>query len=187
MARFRLLIAYNGYFYRGWQKQKKEVPTIQGEVEKALFQIFRQPICLTGAGRTDAGVHALAQTAHFDWDRSLPCQLSLKKALNSILPSSICIQTVWKAPKCFHALCSATSKSYIYVIGNHGLRSVFWTKQVYHYPYPLDEEILSKMSQLIQGRHDFKSFQNMGTPVSHSVRTVYQSQWLKQKNFFIFV
>ena len=175
--RIRLLISYQGHKYYGWQKQTKW-PSVQGAMEKALKRITGQDISLIGAGRTDTGAHALGQNAHFDILGPLPARLQLKKALNSfLLPQDICVQKAWVAPSHFHALHSATGKSYKYFILNRPEPCVFRKKQIYWYPFPLDKEKLNRMSQKIEGRHDFESFRNRGTPVQTTERKIFFARW----------
>jgi len=178
-VRFRLLIAYEGTRYYGWQKQKN-LPTIQGIIEQTLHQILQRPVVLFGAGRTDAGVHALGQVAHFDLETpSLPCS-SLQKSLNALLPHDICIKCVWIAPKNFHALRSSISKHYTYLVLYRNFPNVFWQKKMYWYPHKVDIPRLQEMSCLIRGKHDFRSFQNKGTPLKSTVRTLYSARWTVQ-------
>ena len=177
--RFRILLSYKGLKYYGWQKQK-DLPTVQGRIEWALKQIFQKEIPITGAGRTDIGAHALGQTAHFDLS-FLP-RFCLQKALNFFLvPEDICVRQVWRAPHHFHALRSATGKHYVYFILNRRSPCVFRKGQILWYPYRMDVNLLQTMSEAIQGRHDFKSFQNSGTPVKSTVRTVTSAHWQKLK------
>lgn len=136
---------------------------------------------IIGAGRTDIGAHAFGQNAHFD----LPFfpRLHLQKALNAFLiPKNICIRQVWKAPDDFHSLRSATGKHYIYFILNRKSPSVFRKGQIYWYPYHLKMDLLKAMSRKIQGRHDFKSFQNSGTPVKNTTRTITSAYWQQLKS-----
>ena len=175
--RIRLLLSYQGLKYFGWQKQKNH-PSVQGTIEQALKQILNEDISLIGASRTDTGAHALGQTAHFDMAKALPRRLQLKKALNGLLlPKDICIQSAWKAPFSFHALRSAIGKSYKYFILNRERPCVFRKKQVYWYPFPLNIKSLNQMSQLITGRHNFKSFQNKGTVVKSTIRNIHYARW----------
>ena len=177
--RFRLLISYKGLNFYGWQKQKN-LPTIQGLIEQALKRIFQTDIGLTGAGRTDTGAHALGQTAHFD----LPFapHLDLQKALNSFLiPKNICIRGLWEAPKSFHALRSAKGKYYVYRLLNRPFPCVFRKGLIHWHPHPVNFHLLQAMSQKIQGRHDFKSFQNAGTPIKNTVRTITRAIWKREK------
>ena len=175
--KIRLLITYNGKPYQGWQKQPS-TPTIQGELEKALAQVFKEPLSIIGAGRTDSGTHAFGQVAHFNKPKSVK-SLNIQKALNAYLPKTIRIKQVYTAPVDFHAQKSCHSKSYIYCVLNSALPSVFRLGQVYWYPYKIHYPLLQKMSAFIKGKKDFKSFQNTGTPVAHTVRKVYKAYWLK--------
>lgn len=187
MARFRLLITYNGASYYGWQKQNNKIPTVQFAIEQALYQIFQQKLSVIGASRTDTGTHAIGQNVHFDLKKDLSTGFSIVKALNRWLPTDIRVRTVWKVPATFHALRSCISKSYIYCVFNQSQPSVFLKGQVHWYPGQLDLHCLQKMSQVIQGRHDFKSFQNSGTSVTSTIRTIHQARWIQRsKNIFIF-
>ncbi len=187
MARFRLLVAYHGASYYGWQKQNANMPTIQSVIEQALYQVFQQKLSVVGAGRTDTGAHAIGQNIHFDLKKPLPAGLSIAKALNHYLPADIRVQKVWKAPATFHALRSCIAKSYIYCVFNQPLPSVFLRGQVHWYPYKIDLHCLREMNHVIQGRHDFKSFQNSGTLVKSTIRTIHQARWIQRsKNIFIF-
>ena len=183
--RIRLLISYQGLKYYGWQKQKQHV-SVQSNIEQVLKQILRDDISLIGASRTDAGAHALGQNAHFDTSKPLPHQF--KKALNSLLwPKDICVRKAWIAPSHFHALRSATAKSYKYLILNRDKPCVFRTGQIYWYPHPLDIKSLNQMSQCIEGQHDFKSFQNKGTWVKSTIRNISFARWQKtQENKVVF-
>ena len=177
--RFRVLLSYNGLKYYGWQKQK-DLPTVQGSIEGALRQIFQTEISVTGAGRTDVGAHALGQTAHFDL--SVLPRFCLQKALNSLLvPKDICVRQVWKAPHHFHALRSSQGKCYMYFLLNRQSPCVFRKGQILWYPYRMNVNLLQAMSRAIQGRHDFKSFQNSGTFVKTTVRTVTFARWQEWK------
>ena len=183
--RFRLLISYKGLNYYGWQKQKN-LPSIQGHIENVLKRIFQKDIPIVGAGRTDTGVHALGQNAHFELSHFLPNKLHLQKALNAyLIPKDICIQKIWKAPTDFHALRSATSKYYSYLILNRPYPCVFRKGQIYWHPSFLDIKILQALSQKIQGQHDFKSFQSSGTPVKNTIRKIYFANWKQVKKDII--
>ncbi|MDE0118943.1 MAG: tRNA pseudouridine(38-40) synthase TruA [Bdellovibrionales bacterium] len=177
--RFRILISYKGLKYYGWQRQTN-LPTIQGTMEAALKKIFQKDIPVIGAGRTDTGAHALGQTAHFDL--SVLPKFCLQKALNSfLLPKDICVRQVWKAPSHFHALHSAIGKHYMYFILNRPFLCVFRRGQIYWHPYQMDINLLQKISQTISGRHDFKSFQNAGTSVKSTIRTITSAHWKREK------
>ena len=184
MQKFRILIAYNGQRYYGWQKQKK-TPTVQGQIEQALKRVFQRDIPVMGAGRTDTGVHALGQNAHFCVEKRLssrPLEKQLQKALNHLLiPEDICVRQVWRAPQEFHARRQAVGKSYVYLTLNRPYPNVFRKGQIHWYPYPTNIDLLNAMSLRIQGQHDFKSFQNTGTPVKNTIRTVTLARWRRLK------
>ncbi len=112
----RLLIAYDGTQYQGWQRQK-ESPTIQGEIEDILFKITQQPVSLLGAGRTDSGVHAWGQVASFKTNSKMPMS-TIEAALNALLPKDILIRQVSEVEPTFHARFSSKAKIYDYLICN---------------------------------------------------------------------
>lgn len=150
-------LPYDGTPYQGWQKQPGR-STIQGTLETALTQIYNEPIRTMGSGRTDAGVHAVGQVAHFETDKILNNEARLIRGLNSLLPDSIVTRGIWVAPDDFHALASAKRKTYIYRIWNHPIRSALWHQRALWVPQPIDMAHLNKLSKVIVGRRDFKSF-----------------------------
>lgn len=174
MSRFALHLAYTGGGYQGWQRQAAG-KTIQGELEKALFTILRQPVTVHASGRTDAGVHALDQVVHFDLPPGKR-EINWTRALNSLLPPDICVTGYRAVSYDFHAQKSARSKEYSYR---------FWTEPEYVLPHrrpfvwdtgPLDALAMSRACERIKGRHDFASFMNSGTPVNSTVREVYRAE-----------
>jgi tRNA pseudouridine38-40 synthase len=155
MSRFRLLIEYEGSNYHGWQ-QNAGVKTIQGEMLKACHQLFNtKRIELYGAGRTDAGVHALGQVAHLDVPTQMPAE-SMVVRLNEILPSDIHVLKLEKCNTGFHARHDAVARSYVYVISRRrsafGKRYVWWVKE------NLSVGKMKEASALFRGFHDFSSF-----------------------------
>ena len=174
--KIRLLLAYKGTHFFGWQKQSRH-RTVQGEIEKTLSQLFKKKINLVGSGRTDTGVHALGQTAHFELDEIDLKNIVLKKALNSLLPKDISVLDCWKAPLDFHARFNAKKKSYLYFIFTGDSPPVLFRDLVWWKKEDLDLKKLQKMSQLVLGTQDFKSFQSSGSEVKSTVRTIYQSRW----------
>ena len=174
--RFRLLLSYKGTGYYGWQRQKN-LKTIQGTIEQSLQKLFQKDIALIGSGRTDAGTHAIGQSAHFDLP-FLPKNLNIQKALNAfLLPQDICVRKVWIAPLEFHSLHSAIRKRYIYFILNRKTPCVFRKEKVYWKSQKLDFALLNILSQKIIGTKDFKSFQNKGTEIKNTVRTIFKAEW----------
>jgi tRNA pseudouridine38-40 synthase len=154
MATYKLTIEYDGTRFRGWQGQHN-ARSIQAEIVKAAGVLFRSPVDLQGSGRTDAGVHALAQVAHLTAKQSLPC-IELRHGLNDRLPFDINIINVETAPKNFHARHDATGRSYIYQIAKR--RTAFGTPYVWWVKYPLDTLQMIKGIKLFEGMHDFVSF-----------------------------
>ena len=181
--KIRLLLSYKGTDFFGWQRQNQQ-RTVQGEIEKTLLQLFKKKISLVGSGRTDTGVHALGQTAHFELEEDDLRNIALKKALNSLLPKNISVLDCWKAPLEFHARFNAKKKSYQYFIFTGESPPVLFHDLVWWKRVSLDLEKLNKMSQAVLGTKDFKSFQSAGSEVKSSVRTVYQSRWTQISSSF---
>lgn len=172
----KLLISYDGTDFGGWQKQKSGKPTIQGCLEKALAQLFQEDVSVMGAGRTDAGVHANGQVAHFIAPKD-PINYGLPKSLNSYTPDGIGIKAVFLAPDNFHALASAESKTYKYYIWNSPTPDALKTRYCTWVRPRLDLEHLNASSEFLLGKHDFKSFQSSGTDVQTTVREVTEARW----------
>jgi tRNA pseudouridine38-40 synthase len=169
----RLLIAYDGTLYQGWQRQK-ESPTIQGTIENILFKITQQPVSLAGAGRTDSGVHAWGQVASFKTASSMPTAI-IKAALTALLPKDILIRRVEEVEPTFHARFSSRAKVYDYLICDHSPNIPFFRHYVWFLPEPVELDLIKTGLSLLAGEHDFSSFQSQGSEVSHSVRTLYQA------------
>lgn len=170
---YKLTIAYKGTHYHGWQLQPNGI-SIQEEIEKALAIILRASVRLVGAGRTDAGVHALGQVAHFHADKSFDLD-RLHGSLNGLLPKDIRILSVELAPEGFHSQHSALSKVYRYHIFSCKVLNPFIRDCVWHIPYSLDLERLKSAASLFIGTHDFTSFANeahSGVAAHDPVRTV---------------
>ncbi len=173
--RIKLVISYDGTNYKGWQKQPDN-PSVQECIEKALSEILQSPISLMGSGRTDAGVHAQAQVAHFDSPKDLG-RYDLLRALNSYLPTDISILDILSAPDSFHALESCEKKSYCYRLLHHRVPCALRSRYTLFYPQELNLENLQKQASVFLGEHDFEAFQNEGTPVYTTVRKIFQSEW----------
>lgn len=182
MSRVRLVLSYDGTDYCGWQKQKAHIcgpklPSIQETVEQALQKILNQSLAVSASGRTDAGVHAVYQVTHFDTTRTLPRDLCW--ALKSQLPASISAKYAWIAPSDFHSTLSARWKTYRYYIWNDDRPTALLARYSWWIRKKLDIELLQALTQPILGTHDFASFQSKGTPVRHTVRTIYRAEWKK--------
>jgi len=161
MRNIKLLIAYDGTGFAGWQKQKN-APTLQGEIEKRLNIMTAGPIVLLGAGRTDAGVHAEGMVANFHTPKAISCE-SLHKGLNALLPESIRILSVHEADKDFHSRFSAKAKTYIYSLFTGPVLLPTQRLYVFHSPYPLQSDLITECLSHITGTHDFASFELSGS------------------------
>ena len=176
--KIRLLLSYKGSRFFGWQRQNNK-RTVQAEIEQALFQLFKQKFSVIGSGRTDTGVHALGQTAHFEIKDIHLKSIPITKALNHLLPEDISVLASWKAPEEFHARFSAKKKSYLYFIFTGESPPVLFRDLVWWRREELPLKKLQKISKLILGTKDFKSFQTSGSNVKDTVRSIYQSQWVR--------
>ncbi|THB78585.1 MAG: tRNA pseudouridine(38-40) synthase TruA [Desulfobulbaceae bacterium] len=157
----KLVIAYDGTDYCGWQKQDNG-PTIQEEIEQVASVICNEPITVYGAGRTDAGVHALGMTAHFKTISAIDLP-RLQQGLNSMLPPAIRILDLQNVADDFHARFSAVSKTYRYSVFNGDIMLPEDRLYRFHYPYKLAEAPMKACLKQIVGTHDFSSFENSGT------------------------
>lgn len=176
--KIRLLLSYKGTGFFGWQRQRSQ-RTVQGEIEKSLYKLFQKKIVVIGSGRTDAKVHALGQTAHFEIDSALLKNKNLIKALNALLPSDISILDAWTAPDDFHARAMAQKKTYLYFISTGDSAPVLFPELICWKKEDLDIDKLKHIARVFLGTWDFKSFQNSGSEIKSTVRTIYQSRWQK--------
>ncbi len=167
MSKYRAVIEYDGTAYHGWQLQKG-LPTVQGELESVLATILGIPTRVHGAGRTDAGVHAKGQTAHFviQWRHGPE---KLQRACNSLLPPDISIRLLDAVPESFHARHSAKSKTYIYSIMNHLIKSPLNRLYTWHVPFNMDVSKMEEAARHLVGSHDFAAF---GSPTDGTPSTV---------------
>ena len=170
--RLKLIIAYNGGPFRGWQSQA-DGNAVQDHLEAAFATICGHRIVVHGAGRTDAGVHALAQCAHADAEHPRFAARDWIPALNAHLPGEIRVMKCTRAAPDFHARFSATGKIYAYRIWNQPVLSPFEMGRVWHLPGALDVGELKKTAALLTGSHDFAGFAaNRGKPDENTVRNV---------------
>ncbi|OGF98309.1 MAG: tRNA pseudouridine(38-40) synthase TruA [Candidatus Glassbacteria bacterium RIFCSPLOWO2_12_FULL_58_11] len=183
--RIRFTVAYDGTGYSGWQLQPGKA-TVQGCLEQALEKLLGEKMRVTGAGRTDAGVHALGQAAHFDTTRPLPAEV-IQRALNATLPPDIRVREAAEAPESFHARFSALRKLYRYRIARRGLPAEpFLSRDHWLYNFDLDLGLLEKCCGLIAGEHDFFTFSKQeGARKNHLCR-VYQAHWEKEADELTF-
>src|SRR5712691_1672707 len=156
MRRLRITVAYDGTDFHGWQVQPG-LPTIQAAIEAVLAEIEGAPVQVQGSGRTDAGVHALAQVAAFTLTNLIPAP-NLRKAMNRLLPRDIRVLEVEEAAPGFHPRFAARAKTYEYRILRAEICSPFERRYVYHHPYPLDEARILELAPLLEGEHDFSAF-----------------------------
>ena len=170
MKNIKMVIAYDGGNYKGWQLQKTGA-TIQGVIEAALGQILNRQTRVIGSGRTDAGVHALNQVAHFFTESTLEL-ISLHRGLNSLLPPDIVIKEMTEAQPDFHARYSARSRVYQYLIWNNRLRSPFYRRFSWQVHDHLDSDAMRQASGCLMGWHDFASFQGAGSICRSSEREI---------------
>ena len=170
MPTFKITLEYDGTQYHGWQVQPT-LPTIQGTIEAAIRKVVQQDVDVVGAGRTDAGVHALGQVAHFSTTARLTDE-EWHRALNGLLPPDIAVLAVEQVPETFHARFSAKSKLYRYQILTRVHRSALSRSKVLHYPYPLDLAPMQEASRALVGTHDFSSFQGSPTDTENPVCTI---------------
>jgi len=192
MRNLKLTLAYDGTDFFGWQVQPDSA-TIQGTLASAIGRITGEKVLPQGSGRTDAGVHALAQVATFQTESVIPAR-NLLIALNDILPTSIRVTGASDVSSDFHARKSARAKTYRYQIYREAICPPFLARYVWHYPYPLDEEAIQMAAPLVEGEHDFTSFAavdpekryeavyNDTTSNSNSrsnVRRIFSSVWLR--------
>jgi tRNA pseudouridine38-40 synthase len=182
---FKLTIEYDGTNYHGWQRQKNK-PTIQGEIEKAIKVMTGTTVNVSGSGRTDAGVHAKGQVANFHCDTSLKPN-ELHSGLNSLLADDIVIKTCEQVDASFHARYDAKSKLYHYTLFNRPLPKAIGRQYVWFIRKKLNLDAMRSCIAHIMGRHDFVSFEGVGSPRQHTNRHVYNAELAElEKGVLIF-
>ena len=174
MTTFKLTLAYDGTGFVGWQRQAAGV-SIQGLLEDALRELDGRPVAVAGAGRTDAGVHALGQVASFSLERSIAPD-ALVRALNARLPDQIRALSAAGVADDFHARFGARTKMYRYRIWNEDLLDPFERQYAWHVMGRLDVERMAAAARCLEGRHDFAAFQAAGGAARTSEREVYASR-----------
>jgi tRNA pseudouridine38-40 synthase len=186
----KLLLSYDGSEFSGWQVQP-DCPTVQGTLSSAIGRVTGEKVLPQGSGRTDAGVHALAQIATFATESSVPAE-NFVKALNDILPAAIRVLEVNEVPADFHARKSATAKTYRYRMYRGPICPPFFARYVWHYPYALDEVAMTKAAALVVGEHDFTSFAAVDPERGRedcevdNVRRVLSSKWRRVGEEFVY-
>lgn len=190
----KLTLAYDGHDFAGWQVQPDRL-SVQGTLVSAFEHLTGEKTLPQGSGRTDAGVHALAQIATVMTESPIPVD-NLVRALNDILPRSIRVLAAEEMPPDFHARRSAVAKTYRYHIYRGAICSPFQARYVYHHPYPLSESRMIQAAALVEGEHDFTSFAAVDPERSkdrgndsleiNNVRTIFLSQWQRHADELIY-
>jgi tRNA pseudouridine38-40 synthase len=156
VRRIKIELSYDGTDYHGWQVQPG-LATIHGTLEAVLGEIETRPVAVAGSGRTDAGVHALAQVAGFNIENPIPVE-NLRKAMNRLLPYDIRVTRAEEAPLAFHPRYDAKRKTYEYRVFRAEICPPFERRYVYHHPYPLRTDEMIEIAPLLAGDHDFAAF-----------------------------
>ena len=174
--RYRLVIAYDGTLFHGWQMQTipggSDLRTVAGEMTTALHRVLRQPVELVGASRTDTGVHAEGQVAHFDAVPRMAVD-RLPHAINSRLPKDVEVVTAQPVSNDFHAIRDARKKQYRFQILNTDHRPLHRRHVIWHCRWPLDVAHMNDAARRLIGTHDFTGFANAGHGRASTVRTIY--------------
>ena len=157
MRNFRIVIQYEGTRYQGWQRQGTTQNTLQGKFEALLSKIAGTPVEIQASGRTDAGVHALGQTANFHMNTELSCEELLDK-LNQYLPEDVAVISCQEAAPRFHARLNAVGKTYCYRIHNSKIPAVFDRRLVWQIEQQLDVDAMKTAAKYLVGTHDFAAF-----------------------------
>lgn len=174
MTHFKITLAYDGTDFIGWQRQAEGV-SVQGMLEDALRALDEREVTVTGAGRTDAGVHALAQVAAFALEREIASD-ALVRAVNARLPATVRVLAAEAVDASFHARFDAKTKSYRYRIWNADVVSPFERLYAWHIIDRLDVEAMRAAAQALEGRHDFAAFQGTGSDVQTTERKILVSR-----------
>ena len=200
MRNLRLILSYDGAEFAGWQVQPGRM-TVQGTLSSAIGRLSGENVLPQGSGRTDAGVHALAQVASFATASAVPTE-NWVRALNDILPASVRVLEVTEAAPEFHARKSARAKTYRYRIHRGAICPPSLARYVWHYPFPLDEEVMMATADVVEGEHDFTSFaavdpervERMPTADNleagevriTNIRTIFSSAWTREGSELIY-
>lgn len=171
MRNFRIVLQYEGTKYQGWQKQESTDNTIQGKLEKILTKMAGVPVEVYGAGRTDAGVHAKGQVAHFKVETDMS-EIQILNYINQYLPEDIAVISLKEAGERFHARLNAVGKIYQYRIINSDIPNVFERRYVHVIEKTLDIQKMRKAADILEGTHDFKAFTSTKRGKKSTVRTI---------------
>jgi tRNA pseudouridine38-40 synthase len=205
MRNLKLILSYDGSEFAGWQVQP-DAMTVQGALASAIGRVTGEKVLPQGSGRTDAGVHALAQVVTFVTESSVPTA-NFVKALNDVLPASVRVLDAEEVAPDFHARKSALAKTYRYRIYRASICPPFLARYVWHYPFPLDEHAMVRAAGLVEGEHDFTSFaavdpeRSAGVPPAFAggdnargregaqvsnIRRIFSSTWERQGDEFVY-
>lgn len=183
IQRVAVVVEYDGTNYCGFQRQLRE-PTVQAGLELVLRQLTQEDCPVTGAGRTDSGVHARGQVVHFqtNWKHSWA---ELLRAMNALLPDDVSIRRMFPVTSDFHARYSALSRFYRYMVFNREVRSPFAARFAHQVSLPLNVQAMNQASESLIGMHDFASF-GQSPSGGHTVREVYGAYWWRQGDWVFF-
>ncbi|MCG8425309.1 MAG: tRNA pseudouridine(38-40) synthase TruA [Proteobacteria bacterium] len=170
MRTIKLLIEYDGTHLSGWQRQKNG-PSVQQHLEEAVAHMTGTPVPVIGASRTDAGVHARGQVAHFRTESAIPTY-GFRRGINGMVPSAIAVIGCEEAPTGFHARFDSRGKHYRYTLLTRRPRSPLWNNRAWHRPRPLDFDAMTRAAQFCVGEMDFAAFRASGCQAATSVRTI---------------
>lgn len=187
MINYKIVIAYDGTRYNGFQRQSKHPEkTIQGKIEYVLSQLFEEDIQIIGSGRTDAGVHSKGQVCNFHTNK----QLSEEHILNYMrqyLPQDIAILKLTIASERFHSRYNVVSKCYSYTVDNGFFPDPFKIRFAYHVPEKLDVKAMQKASELLLGEHDFKAFTSLKSKTKSTIRIIKRIDIIEEGNQIRFI
>ena len=183
MRKIKLIIEYDGTNYHGWQIQKN-ANTVQATIEKALSKLLGTYIGIVGCSRTDVGVHAYGQVAHFSTDSSIPGD-KFSYAINNLLPDDIVIRQSEEVSEDFHSRYSAKGKKYRYLVYNEAHSSAIMRNRACHVRPELNFSEMKRAAQYFLGRHDFAAFQATGGQVRSTIREIYGIDVIKREDNLI--
>ena len=181
MPRYFIEVAYKGTRFSGFQIQEN-ANTVQAEIEKAFFIIQRAPVSLTGSSRTDAGVHALQNYFHFDFEGAINPMLVYK--MNAVLPPDIVVNHLHVMEAEAHSRFDAISREYEYHIYNH--KNPFLRDIAFYYPYTLNFTLMREAAELIKSQNNFFAFSKTNTQVKNFICTIYKSEWVEKDGLYIY-
>lgn len=181
--RYFIKFSYKGTHYHGWQIQPNDI-SVQSVLTDAMSLVFRFPVELTGAGRTDAGVHALGMIAHFDTSEPITEPAKMVYKLNSLLPQDISVEDIFEVEETLHARFSAKSRTYKYYVSTK--KSPFDDEFAARLTFPLDEYLMNQAAKVLFEYEDFTSFSKVHTDVKTNNCKIYHANWDRQGDYLVF-